>query len=293
MLREYPFARISPGVYEIDEFDNASIYLVEGEERAALIDTGIGLGDLRAFAATLTDRPLTVLLTHNHRDHAGNAPLFPEVWLSELDQRMGPMIRPLTARESRMQYARNTCRRHPEKRYPWTEADMTEYPPAQEPLMRTLSDGDVIDLGGRTLRCVWTPGHTPGSMSFIDSRTGALFCGDSCNQIVGLGVRPIDGMRHATVEEAYAALTRLNAMDFDHRCIYNGHGDFRAPGKPLAPWVLSAVMSGMAQLLSGRYTAEHQVIPSINAPVEVLRADGVELQFHGELIHGRGMPFLR
>lgn len=293
MLKDYPFARISPGVYEIDEFDNASIYLVEGEERAALIDTGIGLGDLRAFAARLTDRPITVLLTHNHRDHVGNAPLFPEVWMSEADQHMGPLLRPLTARDSRMQYARNTCRRHPEKRYPWTETDMVDYPPEREPQVRTLRDGDVIDLGGRTLQCVWTPGHTPGSMSFIDSRTGALFCGDSCNQVVGLGVRPIDGMRHATVEEAHAALLRLRGMDFDPGLIFNGHGDFRAPGQPLAPWVLPAVMQAMAQLLSGRYTAGHKVIPSINAPVDVLVSDGVELQFHEELIHGQGMPFLR
>lgn len=291
MLQDYPFARISQGVYEVDEFDNASIYLVEGDDRAALIDTGIGLGDLRAFAAGLTDRPLTVLLTHNHRDHVGNAPLFPEVWMSGLDQRMGPLLRPLTARDSRMQYARNTCRRHPEKRYPWTEADMVDFSPEREPQVRTLGDGDVIDLGGRTLQCVWTPGHTPGSMSFIDSRTGALFCGDSCNRVVGLGVRPIDGMRHATVEEAHAALRRLNTMDFDHGLIFNGHGDFRTPGRPLAPWVLPAVTQAMAQLLSGRYTTEHRVIPSINAPVEVLMTGGVELQFHEELIHGQGMPF--
>lgn len=42
-----------------------------------------------------------------------------------------------------------------------------------------LKDGQVIDLGGRKLEVVFTPGHTPGSTTFVDKEAGYGFSGDS------------------------------------------------------------------------------------------------------------------
>ncbi|MFJ5760653.1 MBL fold metallo-hydrolase [Neobacillus sp. NPDC093182] len=52
------------------------MYLVEGTVRAALIDTGTGVGDLKAYIDNLTDKPYFVMLTHGHVDHAMGAPAF-------------------------------------------------------------------------------------------------------------------------------------------------------------------------------------------------------------------------
>ena len=49
------------------------MYLVEGTEKAALIDTGYGVGNLKGYIKTLTEKPLIVLITHGHLDHVAGA----------------------------------------------------------------------------------------------------------------------------------------------------------------------------------------------------------------------------
>lgn len=65
--------QIAPGVYHIDEWGVASCYLVAGSERALLIDTGVGLGNMPGLVRTLTKLPVTVAATHAHCDHIGGA----------------------------------------------------------------------------------------------------------------------------------------------------------------------------------------------------------------------------
>ena len=283
MISTYPYSVIDNGVFEINEFDGSSMFLIVGNARALLIDTGVGIGDLKAFIGTLTDRPIDVLLTHNHRDHVGNAPRYSVVHMGKGDLGMGPILRSATSRESRMQFANNTCKMHPGKNYPWCADDLAEF--TQEPKVIPVVDGFTFDLGGRSVQCIATPGHTPGSISAIDSETGILFCGDACNGILGLGVRPIEGMQHASVEEAYDALKRLNSMDFDHNRIFNGHTDCRAQGQALPEYMLPRVLTTMEKIISGHYQAIHKHIPSINADVEVVQEHGVEVQFHTEMIY--------
>ena len=82
---QYPVFYIGPGMWEINEFDGASLFLVEGDTRSLLIDTGIGIGDLKSFVESITSKPYDVFLTHNHRDHVGNAPLFSQVYMHPAD----------------------------------------------------------------------------------------------------------------------------------------------------------------------------------------------------------------
>ena len=82
----FPYKEIAPNTYEIGEFDCASIFLLIGDEKAMVIDTGIGIGDLKGFIRTLTDKPLMVCFTHDHADHVGGASAFdqgfihPKTW---------------------------------------------------------------------------------------------------------------------------------------------------------------------------------------------------------------------
>ena len=45
-----------------------------------------------------------------------------------------------------------------------------------------MDDGDIFDLGNRTLEIISTPGHSPGSVSILDQEKGWLFTGDTCCQ---------------------------------------------------------------------------------------------------------------
>ena len=291
MISTYPYSVIDNGVFEINEFDGSSMFLIAGDERALLVDAGVGIGDLKTFIGGLTDRPIDVLLTHNHRDHVGNAPRYSAVHMGKGDIGMGSILRNTTSRESRMQFAYNVCKMHPDKNYPWCADDFAEF--AQEPRVIPVVEGFMFDLGGRSVQCIATPGHTPGSMSAIDSKTGILFCGDACNGVLGLGIRPIEGMQHASVEEAYDALKRLETMNFDHERIYNGHIGCRIQGQPLPKYILPCALSAMEKIISGHYRAIHKHIPSINADVEVVQENGVEIQFHKELIHRVLIPLQR
>ena len=64
-IKRYPLVQFKKDTWEIDEFDVASMYLLVGQEKAMLIDCGMGLGDLRGAVEMITDKPLIVVITHN------------------------------------------------------------------------------------------------------------------------------------------------------------------------------------------------------------------------------------
>ena len=74
-----------PGVWRIDDFFSASCYLVEGKEKALLIDTGMGEGDLLGLISSLTTLPVEVAVTHPHLDHMHWIDCFSKVYLHEED----------------------------------------------------------------------------------------------------------------------------------------------------------------------------------------------------------------
>jgi glyoxylase-like metal-dependent hydrolase (beta-lactamase superfamily II) len=77
--------KISDSVTRISGITGELMYLVKGKERAALLDTGIGAGNIKGYAEGLTSLPLVVFLTHGHMDHAGGAFLFEDVYLHRKD----------------------------------------------------------------------------------------------------------------------------------------------------------------------------------------------------------------
>lgn len=120
-----------------------SLYLVEGNSRTVLIDAGTTIAGLDRIVATLTKKPVMLVVTHAHPDHTGSAINdFPELYIGAGDA-ASPFL----------------------STYKGT--------------IKPLKDGDVIDLGGKTLDVVATPGHTPGSTTFIDKAAGHGFSGDS------------------------------------------------------------------------------------------------------------------
>lgn len=204
------------GITRINEYDFVNCYLIEGETGAALIDAGAGMADVGAVVKTITDKPVTVLVTHAHADHIGGAVWFPEVWLHPADLRRGKAYMKPTWRAYFL-----WCHRYKKKTHkvPYIAAFQKDY----SPVIRELADGQAFDLGGRTVETVLTPGHSPGSVIFRDSLTGATFTGDNVNLMVtlqfpgGTTVREWIGGAEKTLETAGDAP------------IWGGHGDGRIP----------------------------------------------------------------
>ena len=86
--KEYVSTKLAPGAWHIEDTVHAtyrnSMYLVEGSETAALIDTGMGSGDLAAYIKTLTKLPVIVLITHGHgRSHRAGWPILDHLFPAE------------------------------------------------------------------------------------------------------------------------------------------------------------------------------------------------------------------
>ena len=123
---------------------NESLYLVEGNDRAILIDAGTRIPGLDKIVAGITSKPVTLMLTHGHGDHVGGAGPFAEVYLNAEDMEM---------------FANN------QRNY--------------QGRIKFLIDRQVIDLGGRELEVMFTPGHTAGSITFFDKANHYGFSGDA------------------------------------------------------------------------------------------------------------------
>ena len=280
MLTEYPCKKVEEGVYEINEFDGVSMYVIEGNEKALLVDTGAGIGDLKTFAERLVKgKPIEVMITHNHRDHAGNAPLFKQIHMSAADADIGPIIRPWTSKASRLRFARRSLETFPDRSYPWSENDIREFAPDQEPEVKRTEDGHIFDLGGRQVRCVLVPGHTPGSMAYALTDASGQDC---CGQNVGLGVRPLENpeMDHVSMEEARDGLIRLWSMDFDRKRIYSAHTDYRRFGHSLGEDIIPRDIRAMEMILAGRCRVETEEIPVLDLSVDHVVTEGISIQFH-------------
>ena len=124
---------------------NESVYIVEGSEKALLIDAGTQIERLDSIVATITDKPVTLVATHVHPDHTGSAVKdFSEIWINMADM---PNVKNMM---------------------PDFKGDIC-----------FLRDGQIFDLGGRDIEVMFTPGHTPGSVTFFDKAAGYGFSGDA------------------------------------------------------------------------------------------------------------------
>ncbi|MBQ8555938.1 MAG: MBL fold metallo-hydrolase [Clostridia bacterium] len=160
----YTVERIHADTYRIDENGAANCYLVIGSEKALLIDTCWGAGDLNECVRRLTDKPVTVAVTHRHPDHTGGARQFGDFYAHEQDNtRFNRLLEhPLLNRLAILRSGGKAQKSKKIKALP-------------------LKHGDVFDLGGRRIEVRSVPGHTAGSVMFIDHEAKLLFTGDNVN----------------------------------------------------------------------------------------------------------------
>ena len=215
---KHEVTQIAPRTWCISEFRLVNAFLVEGDERAALIDTCCGIGNLAGVVRELTDKPLTVIITHGHFDHDGGMYQFPgvETYLNPLDgqniemtlKRMKEMFGSDDMNQMRKFY---TTSRLPVR---WPEANVEDVlamiptePTNDRYEWKPMTDGTEIDLGGRVLKIIQTPGHTPGEVCVLDEQSRILFGGDTSNQSIILMRQPDNGT--VLIEEANRTMAKI------------------------------------------------------------------------------------
>lgn len=160
----FTIERIAPATFAIGEpryHQQNYSYLIIGMERALLFDAGPGIRDIRATAESLTDLPITWLPSHFHYDHVGNGITFERIAVVDL-----PYLR----------------KRAPDNLLTLTKAEHLGMAEGFTiPTWRVdtwLAVGEEIDLGQRSLKLLYTPGHTTDSVSLFDAANNIVFSGD-------------------------------------------------------------------------------------------------------------------
>lgn len=237
-IEGYTVQLVAEDVWAIDEFGADIIYLVKGEKSAAVIDTGSGFGNLKKVIETLTDLPYVVLNTHGHLDHVGGNHEFGKAYLSEKDFKMADTEK---LRSGWKKYVEKTKK---EPGFYGTEYIIEGREPGDFQML-PLSEHQIFDLGGRSLEVLFTPGHTPGSVVFLDRKNKFLFAGDS---VVSTPILIFDTYS-STVKEYAEGLKKLDKEDFE--LIFPGHFI-----RPIGKAILHDLITCADKIVEGTATPE-------------------------------------
>lgn len=199
--------------FVINEFGMAASFVLLGNERGLVIDTGCGMYNIRELVDRLCPLPYDVALTHGHGDHVGSMDKWEKVWLHPADWDMVSLER-LPENKAMLDH-------YPEMMAHFGSFEAYDIEPGQIhypetlPELLPMEDGHIFDLGGRKVEVLHTPGHTPGECVLIDPFSRIAFTGDACN--VNLGIRNV------SINTALEGLLKLKAREREFDRNYNSH----------------------------------------------------------------------
>ncbi|MFP3042290.1 MBL fold metallo-hydrolase [Treponema primitia] len=206
---------IAPRTTAIIGLGNELCYLVEGKTNSLLIDSLIGVGNLRAFCRELTDLPITVVNTHGHIDHVGGNFDFDTCFIHPADI---PLI--YETEERRIEYVKNGIKKSG-KNIILLESDFSIAKPIKT---FPVNDGFTFDLGDRNIEVISVPGHTKGSIVLLDRSNKIVFSGDACNSNTLLF------LPHSTpIHEYQESLEHFKRFQPYFDVMWGGHGLWPVP----------------------------------------------------------------
>ena len=255
--KEYQSKQIMPGITLLYGFqEECCIYVVEGENKVAVIDNGMGTGDLhKALNAIAPGKDILALNTHCHFDHSAGNFQFPEVY-------MHPKCYPDQDETEASDLPREVV-----------YDDLPHYNTRRIP----VQEGDTFDLGGVVLEVIETPGHTPGCICLLDRTHRIVFAGDligtSAHKVWMLDSLPWVKFSTVSVECYLRSLRKLEAMGNAFDGILGGHDAF-----VLRKDLLRELIDLSGQIIAGTAKAYHPQMPSPpgQPPVVCWAVDGVK-----------------
>lgn len=231
-------AKIQNNVYRFEE-NSVFSYLVVGQREAVLIDAGYGLSDYKQLCEEFTSLPVTLINTHGHVDHIGGDRFFSRVYIHQADagsiqQGPGPGERA---------WVLGDLQKNPllPKRFDREQWDYPSITPA-----KLLQGGEILEFGDDLqLEVIWTPGHTPGSISLLDRERGLLFVGDNFGP-EQMWIHLPESNYHDWVESIEKTITLAPYV----RTVLSGHG------MPREAEVFKELAAAVADIRSGKANAE-------------------------------------
>ena len=169
----YQVAPDVKAIYEPHQWQETISYLIEGNTKALLFDTGNGISDIHALVTRLTNKPITVLNSHSHFDHVGGNYAFKRIYAMNTEfttERQKGVSNAVIAEE----VSRDAlCRPLP------NGVSQQNHIGKPYKISKRIDDGFVFELGERSIEVIHVPGHTPDAIALIDREAGLLWTGDS------------------------------------------------------------------------------------------------------------------
>ncbi|MDX1405334.1 MAG: MBL fold metallo-hydrolase [Woeseiaceae bacterium] len=160
-------------IYEPGQFEEVISFLIIGEDFALMFDTGLGIGNIRRVVDQLTEKKIVVLNSHTHYDHIGGNHLFETIYGLDTDY----------TRQRAMGSSPDAVAGFLREGWVWKPFPQgfsaADYQSHAFTIDKIVAEGDAIDVGGRVLEILHTPGHAPDSICLLDRENRILFTGDS------------------------------------------------------------------------------------------------------------------
>jgi glyoxylase-like metal-dependent hydrolase (beta-lactamase superfamily II) len=230
--------RVAPqtfAIYEPHQAEETISYLIVGTKQAVIFDTGMGISSIDKVTRQLTTKPVVVLNSHTHNDHVGGNAEFMFVYGMDTD---------FTRKNARGSRADAQAEIAPDQICGDLPKGFNPAAYVTKPwkISRFIHDGFKVNLGGRTVEVIATPGHTPDAIALIDRANGLLFTGDTYYPA------PIWLYRPETDMDAYVtSAKRLAALAPEVKMVLGAHNI------PVAdPSVLPKLVDAIQAVRSGK-----------------------------------------
>lgn len=183
----YRVSNVKDIAKEINEL-MVSSFLIEGKDKAVLLDTGMDIFNIEKFVSKLTSKELIVVNSHFHPDHSNGNHKFKEIYIGKADvptftkkdpyfKLVDDISQGIFAKGNKYKFLKPII-----SKFLMTKKGNTKY--------KALKDGEKIDLGDRKLIVKNFPGHTPGSITLLDKDNKFIFMGDACNMGTWMWTNP-------------------------------------------------------------------------------------------------------
>lgn len=206
-MSDFEIIQINPNTWRIED-SGVRCFVLAGSDKALLIDSGMNIRSARDIASSLTDLPVSLLNTHSDRDHTGSNSQFESFYM------------------------------HPDEEPHYRQCGGTGK-------LIPVREGDILDLGGRELKIIDLPGHTPGSIAVLDTASRVLISGDPIQKhgrIFMFG-------EHRNMGRYISSLDHLEMRKAEFDEIWPSHAEL-----PVSPDLVPMLRDGASGILAGKYT---------------------------------------